>query len=68
MPLGLTVDEWLRAAQASAAARGLPELSPLLDGVAAAMRVVRGADWSDVSQPTSAAARASAVTDRPIGR
>ena len=43
----MTVDDWLRLALADAERRGLPELKPLLDGFANALRVLRRADFND---------------------
>jgi hypothetical protein len=40
----MTIDEWLRAAIADAERRGLPELKPLLEGLAQATRALREAD------------------------
>ncbi len=39
----MTVEEWLRAALADAERRGLPELKPLLEGLAQAARLLRDA-------------------------
>jgi hypothetical protein len=43
----MTVDDWLRAAIADAERRGLPELKPLLDTFANALRALRRADFND---------------------
>ncbi len=45
----MTVERWLAAAEADADARGLPELKPLLQGLAAATRALRAGDWNDVA-------------------
>ena len=37
----MTVEEWLKAAVADAERRGLPELKPLLEGLAQSMRTLR---------------------------
>jgi hypothetical protein len=42
-----SVDHWLRAAVEDAERRGLPELRPLLDGLAQATITLRSADWND---------------------
>jgi hypothetical protein len=42
----MTVDAWLEAAIADAERRGLPELKPLLEGLARATRVLREADFN----------------------
>ena len=39
----MTVDDWLKAAIADAERRGLPELKPLLEGLAQSMRALRAA-------------------------
>ena len=41
------VDRWLRAAVEDAERRGLPELRPLLEGLAQATVALRAADWND---------------------
>jgi hypothetical protein len=43
----MTIAEWLAAAKADARTRDLPELLPLLDGLAAATERLRAADWND---------------------
>ena len=45
----MTVDRWLAAAQADADRRGLPDLKPLLAGLAASMRALRAGDWNDAA-------------------
>jgi hypothetical protein len=42
-----SVDRWLRAAVEDADRRGLPELRPLLEGLAQATVALRSADWND---------------------
>ena len=42
-----SVDRWFRAAVEDAERRGLPELRPLLEGLAAATVTLRAADWND---------------------
>jgi hypothetical protein len=42
-----SIERWLAAAEADAEQRGLPELKPLLQGMAAATAVLRGAAWND---------------------
>ena len=39
--------EWLAAATADAEKRGLPELIPMLEGLAQATERLRAADWND---------------------
>lgn len=39
----MTVDEWLKQAIADAEHRGLPQLKPLLEGLAQATQALRGA-------------------------
>lgn len=41
------IARWLAAAEADADARGLPELKPLLQGLAASTTALRAADWND---------------------
>ncbi|MBL8138216.1 MAG: hypothetical protein JNL48_16450 [Acidobacteria bacterium] len=41
------IARWLAAAEADADARGLPELKPLLQGLAASTAALRAADWND---------------------
>ena len=43
----MTVSVWLAVMLAEAERRGLPELKPLLEGLAAATQVLRAADFND---------------------
>ena len=43
----MNIAEWLVAAKADAEARGLPELIPMLEGLAQATERLRNADWND---------------------
>ncbi len=43
----MTVERWLAAAIADAERRGLPELKPLLEGLAASTTALRAGDWND---------------------
>lgn len=43
----MTIAEWLAQAKADAEKRGLPELIPMLDGLAKATEQLRAADWND---------------------
>lgn len=43
----MTVAEWLKEAKADALRRGLPELAPLLEGLARATDALRAADWNE---------------------
>jgi len=53
----MTIAEWLAAAKADAEKRGLPELIPLLEGLAQSTERLRAGDWNDdPSTPLSAAA------------
>ena len=45
----MTIVEWLAAAKADAEKRGLPELIPMLDGLAQATERLRAASWNDVA-------------------
>ena len=50
----MTMDAWLQAALADAERRGLPDLKPLLEGLARATEMLRAADFrDDVGRPTS---------------
>jgi hypothetical protein len=42
----MSIDEWLEAAIADAELRGLPDLKPILEGIAAAARALRDAGLS----------------------
>jgi hypothetical protein len=44
-PHAAAVDAWLRAAVEDAGRRGLPELRPLLEGLAKSTLALREADW-----------------------
>jgi hypothetical protein len=52
----MTVDRWLAAAEADADRRGMPELKPLLQGLAASMRALRAGDWNDRADSDAGAA------------
>ena len=41
----MTIDAWLKAAIADAERRGLPDLKPLLEGLAQATRLLRSGDF-----------------------
>jgi hypothetical protein len=56
----MTVDSWLQAALADAERRALPDLKPLLEALARATTVLRGADWNE--NPTGPS------EDRPLQR
>ena len=43
----MTIVEWLDAAKADVEKRGLPELVPMLEGLAQATARLRAADWND---------------------
>jgi len=49
------LERWLAAAVADARQRGLPELTPLLEGLAQATRALRTADWNDRADGPAAA-------------
>jgi hypothetical protein len=42
----MTVAEWLALAKADAEKRGLPDLIPVLEGLAKATTQLRAADWN----------------------
>ncbi|HWI17866.1 MAG TPA: hypothetical protein VNT81_08970 [Vicinamibacterales bacterium] len=43
----MTIAEWLAQAKADAEKHGMPELIPMLDGLAQATERLRAADWND---------------------
>jgi hypothetical protein len=47
----MTIDDWLRFAQADAERRGLPELKPILEGLARATTALRAADFNAHAEP-----------------
>jgi hypothetical protein len=55
----MTVARWLAAAEADADRRGMPELKPLLQSLAAATTALRGADWNDRADDGGEAAAAT---------
>ena len=61
----MTVSEWLEWAKADADKRGLPDLVPLLDGLAQATERLRAADWNDdaSTQPATRPASLMAGAD-----
>ncbi len=52
----MTVDRWLAAAEADAERRGMPELKPLLQGLAAATTALRAAAWNERADVDTAGA------------
>ena len=52
----MTVAQWLALAKADAEQRGLPDLIPVLEGLAKATTQLRDADWNDAADqdPTPA--------------
>jgi hypothetical protein len=62
----MTIAEWLALAKADAQKRHLPELLPMLDGLAQATERLRNADWNDdpSTAPSTASAAASEAQDR----
>ena len=53
------IDAWLSAAVADAERRGLPQLRPLLEGLAQSTRQLRAAEWNEYV-PTGRPVRRSA--------
>jgi hypothetical protein len=43
----VSVEAWLRAAVEDAERRGVPDLKPLLEGLAQSTLMLRAADWND---------------------
>lgn len=54
------MDRWLAAAEADADRRGLPELKPLLRGLAQSTAALRAADWNDRADQADVGADAPA--------
>jgi hypothetical protein len=52
----MSVARWLAAAEADAERRGLPELTSLLRGLAAATTALRAAEWNERADVDQAAA------------
>ena len=61
----MSVERWLAAAEADAERRGMPELKPLLQGLAAATTALRAAGWNERADvdSTSASVPAAAPED-----
>jgi len=57
------LDRWLAAATADAVRRGLPELTPLLDGLAASTRALRAAAWNDAADRDTGGAAPGAAAE-----
>lgn len=57
----MTVDRWLTAALADAERRGLPELKPLLQGLASSITALRAADWNERADDAGASEPAAPV-------
>ena len=53
----MTLAEWLAFAVGDAKARNLPELVPLIEGLARAMEALRKADWNDDASGQNQAGR-----------
>jgi len=51
--INMTTAEWLAQAKADAEKRGLPELIPMLDGLAQATERLRNVDWNDSPDTTT---------------
>lgn len=63
-----TIERWLTAAEADADRRGLPELKPLLHGMAASTAALRAAPWNeraDAPLPAGAPAGAGHEESQP---
>jgi hypothetical protein len=71
----MTIETWLRDAIADAEQRGLPELKPILQGLAASTRALRAADFNDDAsgrfestadgRPSATAPSAASSSQRP---
>ena len=53
----MTIDAWLKAAIADAEKRGLPELTPILEGLAQSTKTLRAADFNDDASGLHSAVR-----------
>jgi hypothetical protein len=64
----MTIADWLAVAKADAAKRGLPELIPMLEGLAKATEQLRKADWNDdpSTAPSTSSAAATSAQDRSL--
>ena len=49
----MTIEAWLEASTADAKKRGLPDVVPLIEALAAAARTVRAADFKDDAARTN---------------
>jgi hypothetical protein len=55
----MTVADWLELARKDIEAKNRPDLAPLLESLAQAMRVLRDADWNEDARDAS-----SVLTER----
>lgn len=55
------IARWLAAAESDADRRGLPELKPLLQGLAVSTRALRAGSWNDVLDQAAPGQPAAAV-------
>jgi hypothetical protein len=62
----MMIAEWLAMAKADAERRGLPDLIPILDGLAQATERLRAADWNDDAD-RDASASSEAASALPEG-
>ena len=53
----MTIESWLQAAIADAERRGLPELKPILEGLARTTAALRAADFNDDASGLQSAVR-----------
>ncbi len=53
----MTIESWLQAAIADAERRGLPELKPILEGLARTTTALRAADFNDDASGLESALR-----------
>jgi hypothetical protein len=63
----MTIEDWLADACADADRRGLADLKPLLESLAASTRALRGAGWDDGSSLSATAGAAGAPAPAPEG-
>ena len=59
-----SVARWLAAAEADAERRGMPELKPLLQGLAVSTTALRAADWNERADDDASGADGASAPDR----
>ena len=59
----MRVSDWLELARKDIETKNRPDLAPLLESLAHAMRVLRDADWNEDARDTSSALRERRASD-----